>query len=394
MSTAAAAHRFIRRPDELAEVVTALEAAPWIAVDSESNSMFVYREQVCLLQLNAGGALFVVDPLALGVTAATTPSLALAALRPALSKGDRPLWVHGGEYDAAVLRRDFAFDLGGLFDTQQAASLLGWTKTGYGSLAQEICGVTLSKQYATYDWATRPLLPDALTYAVDDVVHLPVIAETLRAAVKKADIEDEVAVANAVVASSVWTTHFDPERMWRIKEIEALDDNGLRALVKLYTWRNEAALAEDLPPGRMVNDEVLKWLARHRPKSLEELRQAKLKSAIVARHGQSLVEAIASAQSEPVPTKPVTVRPPAAIVAREERYKAWRRQEAERRQAAEGRPIPLQLVLPSRALEHLKLFGADDLTQVPQLGARRIERYGEALQKLARGGAAPATTRA
>lgn len=346
--------------------------------------MFVYREQVCLLQVNAGGALFVIDPLALGVTAEQTlaaPSPALSSLAAPLAKTDRPLWVHGGEYDAAVLRRDFGFVLGGLFDTQQAASLLGWTKTGYGALAQEICGVTLSKKYATYDWATRPLLPEALEYAVDDVVYLPVIAEALREAVRKADIEDEVAVANAVVAAATWTTQFDPERMWRMKEIEALDDNGLRALVKLYAWRNQAAFDENLPAGRMVNDEVLKWLARHRPKSLEELRQAKLKSGIVARHGQLLVDAIASAQHEPAPMKPVVVRPPQAIIAREERLKAWRRVEAERRQAAEGRAIPLQLVLPSRALEHLKTHGAEDLTTVPQLGARRIARYGDAIKK-------------
>ncbi|HKP17587.1 MAG TPA: PfkB family carbohydrate kinase, partial [Gaiellaceae bacterium] len=37
--------------------------APWVALDTESNSMFVYRERMCLLQLNAGGRLFIVDTL-------------------------------------------------------------------------------------------------------------------------------------------------------------------------------------------------------------------------------------------------------------------------------------------------------------------------------------------
>jgi ribonuclease D len=362
----------------------ALMKAPFVAVDSESNSMFVYREQVCLVQLNVGGDFYVVDPLALGVTSKDTvngPSRVLDALAPGLARSDRPLYVHGGEYDAAVLGRDFGFVLGGLYDTQQAASLLGWAKTGYGSLVKELCGVELSKKYATYDWATRPIDPDAMAYAVDDVVYLPELVAALQKAVAAAGIEDEVAMANAVVADSRWSTTFDPGRMWRIKDIDALDHNGLRALQKLFIWRNDVAAAVDQPAGRLINDEVLKWLARHRPKSVADLKGTKLKAGLVAAHGQSLVDAIASAQHDPVPQKPAATKPAPAVLAREERLKAWRRAEAERRGKAEGRTVPLQLVLPSKALEHLKgLKGADvDLDAVPQLGARRKALYGDAI---------------
>jgi ribonuclease D len=68
--------------------------------------------------------------------------------------------------------------------------------------------------------------------------------------------------------------------------------------------------------------------------------------------------------------------------AREQRLKVWRREEAERRTKADGRTVPLQLVLPARALEHLTLEGAADLAAVPQLGARRMARYGDALLRL------------
>ena len=68
---------------------------------------------------------------------------------------------------------------------------------------------------------------------------------------------DEVAIQNAVVSDSRWTATFDPTRMWRIKDIDELDDNSLRALAKLYVWRHEVAAIEDQPAGRLVNDEVL-----------------------------------------------------------------------------------------------------------------------------------------
>lgn len=374
--------RFISTASDLQDVAAALATAPWVAVDSESNSMFVYREQVCLLQLNAGGALFVIDPLALGVTAAGTPSSALDLLKPGLERTDRPLWVHGGEYDVAVLRRDFNIALGGVFDTQQAASLLGHVKTGYGSLAEAVCGVVLAKSFATYDWATRPLDPAALAYAIDDVVYLPRIADEMVRAVAAAGIGDEVAMANRAVAAQTWTAGFDPERVWRMKEIDALDGDALRTVVRLYAWRDEAARQENAPPARMMNDEVVKWLARHRPRSIAALSAARIKPGILARHGATLVDAIVAAAGDALPVRATVPRLPQAVMAREERLKAWRRKEAEARSLKDERVIPLQLVLPARALEHLKVHGAVDLEGVPQLGPARIARYGETLKAL------------
>lgn len=375
--------RFITAASELDDVASALAAAPWVAIDSEANSMFVYREQVCLVQLNAGGALFVIDPLALGAKAGVTSSV-LDVLKPGLARSDRPLWVHGGEYDVAVLRRDFGIVLGGVFDTQQAASLLGHEKTGYGSLAERFCGVSLAKAFATYDWATRPLDKDALAYAVDDVVYLPRIAEQLVVAVTEAGIADEVAVANAAVAAQVWTAGFDPERMWRMKDIDALDGDALRALVRLYAWRDATGAAENAPPGRLMNDEVVKWIARHRPTTPAALSGARIKPHLLARHGETLLQAITAAAHDPLPVRPSTPRPPSSVIAREERLKAWRRKEAEARALVDKRPIPLQLVLPARALEHLKQHPEADLTTVPQLGASRIARYGTTLHDLCR----------
>ena len=375
-------HLRIDHPDQLPAVADALAAAPWVALDSESNSMFVYREQVCLIQINAGGAFFVIDPLALGVVAGQTPSAVFTPLRAELERTDRPLYLHGGEYDAACMRRDFGINLGGVWDTQQAASLLGWPKTGYGSLVEAMAGVVLGKAWATYDWATRPLHPDALAYAIDDVVYLPGVAETLKAAVAAADIEDEVEQANRVVAASGWDGGFEPLGMWRIRDVNALGPEGLRILARLYAWRDRAALAENLPPGRMVNNEVLALIARHPPTSPADLRKSRLKGFVVERYGAGLLEAMALAKDDPLPMRKEFARMTPEAQAREQRLKVWRREEAERRTKADGRTVPLQLVLPARALEHLTIHGAADLTVVPQLGARRTARYGDVLLSL------------
>lgn len=381
--TARAAHRLITTVAELDDVAAALTTAPWVALDTESNSMFVYLEQVCLLQLNVGGALFVIDPLALGVVAGRTPSSVLSSLKPGLERTDRPLYLHGGEYDVACMKRDFGIALGGVFDTQQAASLLGWPKTGYGSIVEQLCGVVLGKKWATYDWATRPLHPEALEYAIDDVVYLPTAAEHLKQAVIEADIVDEVSVANAVVSAYDWNGGFDPAGFWKLRDVESLSPHGLKVLARVYAWRDRTAAAEQQPAGRLVNNEILLLLARHPPTTMADLKKARVKTAIASTYGEALLAAVAAAETDPAPTPLAShQRPAPSIVARETRLKTWRREEAERRTAAEGRMVPLQLVLPARALDHLKVYGAADLDVVPQLGRRRAERYGATLQAL------------
>lgn len=368
-----AAAAWIADPAGVEEVGRAMTAAPWVAIDTESNSMFVYRERVCLVQVNAGGRLFVIDPLAL-----PPGPEALAPLRPSLEDPAKPVLLHGGEYDVGCLRRDYGIQLRGVFDSQQAASLLGWEKTGYGAAVEQVCGVALSKAYAQYDWATRPLDPAALRYAVDDVVYLPEVCERLRAAVQAADLVEEVAIANAAVEGAGWSGGFDPGGFWRMKGVRDVPQAALPMLAALWVWRDGVARDRDLPPGRLINNELLLVLAAQQPTNFGHLKKLGARSWFLAEFGERLIAEVKRAKAEPpaLPPRPHHREVDDAERARENRLKDWRRAESEKRK------VPLQVVLPAKALEHLKQHGAGDLASVPQLGGKRIRLYGEKLQQL------------
>ncbi len=369
---------WIDQPSQLAEVAKTLAAAPWLAVDTESNSMFVYRERMCLLQINAGDTLFVIDALALAMAAGDSASAALAPLKKALEATHRPLWVHGGEYDVGVFRRDFGIVLGGVWDSQQAASMLGWERTGYGAVVEKVCGVFLDKAYTQYDWGTRPLDPGALRYAVDDVVYLPKIAEELRTLIAAADLDEELAIANAAVAEAGWSGGYDPSGFWKIKGVRELQSHSQGVLAALYAWRDGIAKIADKPPGRIINNETLLYLARTVPTTFQLLKRSGVKTWLLTEQGEVLLKVIKDARSD---TRPLPPRPRHREVApeeelRETRLKDWRRSEAE------NRKVPLQVVLPARALENLKQFGTKDLNDVPQLGKKRMALYGWKLREL------------
>jgi ribonuclease D len=364
---------WIDTPAGVDEVAAALAEAPWHALDTESNSMFVYRERVCLLQLNAGGRRFVIDTLAL-----PNGPEALKALAAPLQDRAKPTYVHGGEYDVGCLRRDYGIQLAGVWDSQQAASLLGWERTGYGAVVDRICAVALSKAYTQYDWATRPLDPLALQYAIDDVVYLPRVVEELQKVVAEVDIAEEVAIANAVVENSGWSGGFDPSGFWRLKGIRELPNQALPTLAAVWAWRDEVAKLRNIPPGRVVANDALLSLAHHAPTNFGSLKKTGVRSWVLAEHGDQLIELFKRVRETPgpVPPRPNPRDADEAERARENRLKDWRRAEAEKRK------VPLQLVLPARALDHLKQHGAGDLASVPQLGEKRARMYGDDLRRV------------
>ncbi|MBA3700414.1 MAG: HRDC domain-containing protein [Planctomycetes bacterium] len=374
-------HTWIETADRLPALADAIAAAPWTALDTEANSMFVYREQVCLLQLNVAGALYVVDTLAIARAGGS-----IAALKQALEDPARTIWLHGGEYDVGTLKRDYGITLTGVWDSQQAASLLGWERTGYGSVVEKLCGVALDKAYTHYDWGTRPIEHGALHYAIDDVVYLPWVCEALRAEVKAADLEDEVAIANLAVEATGWSGGFDPAGVWKIKGIREVPRHHLPLLFALYLWRDGLAREANQPPGRLLNNELMLALVRNAPTNFQLLKKLGLRGWFLSAHGEPLLDAIKAALSNP-PTMPERPRQREVLPEeelRETRLKDWRRSEADNRTKAEGRPVPLQVVLPAKALEYLKQHGGNELSVVPQLGTKRSTRYGAKLQELCR----------
>ncbi len=351
----------------------AMARAPWVALDTESNSMFVYRERVCLLQINAGGQLFIVDPLG-----EDDPRAFLEPLRASLERVDQPLLLHGGEYDVACMKREWGISLRGVFDTQQAAAFLGWPRTGYVSVVEAICGVKLTKAFAQHNWGRRPVDVKAVRYAIDDVIYLPPVAEQLRADIEAADLVEELQIANrAVMDAAPHGVTFKPEGVYRVKTRRELRSRDQPRLLALYVWRDELARQLDLPPGRLLNDRTMVAIVKQDPRDFSALRRLGLPGRLKP-HTAQLLERLTRAREHPppMPKRPVLVTPSRQQRRRSDALRRWRKQEAIRRD------VPLQVVLPAAALEGLAGEGIHDLASVPQLGARRIARYGEALRGL------------
>jgi ribonuclease D len=369
-----AAFRWVTDPEGVAALGEALRAAPAHAFDSESNSGFVYRERLCLLQFNVAERLWLVDLLALD-----DPQRDIAPLRAPLESDRHRTWLHGGEFDVGSLKRDFDLSIGGLWDTQQAATFLGWEKTGYGAVVEAVCGIELDKAYAHYDWGRRPVAQEPLRYALDDVRYLPRVATELERQVEVAGLTEELEIANETVMGATWSSPSVPAGIWRLKGVHKLEPSQLPRLVALWEWREAEAKRRDLPPGRLMHPEKLLALARRPARNEDEMRAVGLRGRSAA-FVPDLLEVLEHAEAHPprVPKRPTGQRQTPGESRRLKRLKEWRRTEAERR------GVPALVVLPPTAMQHLARHGAGDLAAVPQLGARRIALYGATLADVCR----------
>jgi ribonuclease D len=364
-----------------------LRGEPALAVDTESNSLYVYREQVCLIQISIPGADYLVDPLALDD---------LSALGPLLADPGVLKVLHGAEYDLVVLHRDFGFVLANLFDTMWASRILGWPAHGLAALLKAHFDVTLNKRYQLANWGLRPLPPAQLDYARLDTHYLlplqAIQAQELEALGRWPQARHRFTELTAIRSEP---KHFDPDDFWRMSGVHGLDDVGRGVLRQLCVFRDQRARAENRPLFKVVSNQALLALSERRPQRLKDLQRVRgISRRMVNRYGRGLLAAIRRGASRPLSwaerVRPsndssgvTNGRPSAACHARFEALRAWRNARAK------ARGVEPDLVLTNQtlwAVAQRNPRNHADLADNGLLARWQVDEFGDDLLKVVRRG--------
>ena len=256
--------RWVDQTADFAEVVAGIGGGP-LALDTEADSFHHYHEKVCLIQLSFGGQDVLVDPLA---------DVDLDLLRAALENPGLRKIAHGADYDVRMLHRNFGLELHGLFDTMLAARLVGERAFGLSALLSKFLNVRLEKRFQRADWSLRPLSQEMVRYAVLDTRHLEQLAEILEERLRQLGRTDWAREEFERVEAVRWSAgaRGAGEVYLRIKGIRKLDRRQLGVLRELAELREAAARRRDVPPFRVMRDEVLFELVRGLPRDRPDLR--------------------------------------------------------------------------------------------------------------------------
>lgn len=226
----------------------------YVATDIEAEmNLHVYGERFCLLQVFDGNRPAVVDPF----------SVSIAKIRNFFEDPVVIKICYDAAADRSLLYKAHGILLKGIIDLKPAVEILGLAKQGLDSVLTEILGLepeTGKSRFQQYNWTRRPIRPDALDYALRDVLYLFRLKDELFArlegAGKMADYLQENARREGIVP--------DVERLpgvFRTRRFERLPKSAQQEFHRIYDLRERLAERLDLPPHLVLAKDDLFALA-------------------------------------------------------------------------------------------------------------------------------------
>jgi ribonuclease D len=296
-------------PLEPAQIAAHARAAGRLGIDTEFMGEGRYQPLLCLVQTaveDAGDAplIDVLDPL--------EGELDHQPLADILADPAVEIVFHAGRQDVALLRRTWSTTIRNIFDTQIAAGFAGLrAQLGYEPLLREMLGVRLRKSASFTRWDKRPLSPEQVDYASEDVLHLLQLTDALQDRLRDLGrlewAREECRALEAVSDERDLDTLFA-----KLPRVNSLDPPQRAVARELVEWREMTAGAADRPPSTILHDATLIELAKRRPSSTERLSHIRgISEATLHRRGQALLSAIERGRErDPIPVE--GERPPSA----------------------------------------------------------------------------------
>ncbi len=353
----------IRGLAALKEHVARWPADAALAIDTEFVRERTYYPKLCLIQAAIGDEVILVDVLAIADGGALTREL---------GEPGRLKLLHAARQDIEALLPLTGSPPAPVFDTQQAAALLGFpAQVGYAELVRQLLDIELAKGHARTDWTRRPLSPEQLAYAADDVRYLPDLAaaldQRLVAAGRRGWLDEESRALREMTLYRV-----EPDEAWRrLKGLERYDAAAFAAVRALAAWRERRAMDRDLPRGWILPDAAIHELATSRPRTREALvRIATVPRGTATRAGDALLAAVAAPVDQDSPRAREDIGRPGP-----EQLRIQKALQARLAAIATGLGIHPEVLATRRELAAL----ARGARQLPMLAGWRREVVGEPL---------------
>jgi len=249
----------------LKEAAAALKKEKTIAVDLEADSMYHFKEKVCLVQMASTTLNLLIDPLSI---------MDLSPLKPLFSDTKIKKIFHGADYDVRSLYRDFKIEINNLFDTQLASMFLGIRETSLNAVVQSRFGVVLDKKYQKKDWSIRPLPKEMTDYAVQDVMYLIPLAKILEKELKKKKRLDWVKEECHGLSKVRPASTSNKPLFLGFKGAGRLDPRNLCVLEAILQFRSKIAKKNDRPLFRVFSNEAVMKMTEKKPTNKASLKKS------------------------------------------------------------------------------------------------------------------------
>ncbi len=362
------AFTLIDTADALQQLCQRLATKQWFAIDTEFLREKTYYPKLCLIQVASDEEIACIDPLAIDD---------LTHLKTLLANTAVTKVFHSASQDMEALLYTLGQTPTPIFDTQIAAGLLGQgDQTGYAALVEKLLQVQLPKSQTRTDWSRRPLSPEQLRYAADDVRYLRQIYPLQMTQLAQQNRLDWVREDCAMLEDP---KKYQPQAstvLRRVKGQHLLPIRQRATIRELALWREQQAEKRNLPRKWVLSDNAVLALAQNPPATADDLRNIdNLPSKTASRHGNELLTIIHDSLS--LDDAEIARRIPQKKLTPEEtgKVKAVQKILAEIAQAENINP---SLIASRKDIEHLIQIG----NNIPLMRGWRYELAGKRIEEM------------
>jgi ribonuclease D len=246
----------ITHPKALPTVIAAIQAAPYITLDTEFRRQHTYYPELSLIQIAVSlTEIFIVDAVLIARHAEKERiARPLQPLLDALANPRVRKIVHASHQDLEIFRHGYGCVLRHVYDTQIAAHFCGFSSSvSYHTLVQHLMGVDLDKSCQNTPWMRRPLRPTQLAYAAEDVRYLYALYPRLQA---RLQAQGRAAWAMAEMACLEEAARYQPplhKFFLRLCGQFVGKQDSLLRVYGLVHWREHTARTRNVPRMRVLN---------------------------------------------------------------------------------------------------------------------------------------------
>ena len=252
---------YITNQEQLSSYCNRIDNCKWLAIDTEFVREKSYYHHLGLIQVSGNGICAAIDPIAVKN---------LDCLIRIFKNKSILKVFHAGKQDLEILNRLCGTAISPIFDTQIAASLLGWgSQISFAKIVQKIMSKKIYKTETYTDWCRRPLSNRQIEYALDDVRYLAPVYEKLFEQLRKTNrlgwLQEEIL---SLENSKIYDLPNPRTQYLRIKNFRNLKPRNLAVLIELSAWRELEGRKRDCIPRSIIRDEPLLEIARILPTDL------------------------------------------------------------------------------------------------------------------------------
>jgi len=297
-------YQFIESESELQKICEDLLKEKMIGVDLEADSMYCFKEKICLIQIATDRQAFLIDPFEIKE---------ISPFLKVLENRDIIKIFHGADFDIRSIDRDYKARVNNLFDTEIACRFLGIKERGLAALLKRNFNINADKKYQKADWSKRPFDKGMIEYSIMDVAYLTklynIIFQKLENKNRFSWAKEEFEIQEQVRYKN---NHSSP-LFKKFKGAGKIDNRSLAVLENLLQLRMQIAQKKDQPLFKIISNASLMALSMDKPETVEQILEIKaLSKRQVEMYGSFCVQAIVKAmelEDEQLPVYPRIKRP-------------------------------------------------------------------------------------